>query len=326
MIPTMFNSPKWQQLIVDVYGYKICQLPESIRRITPAFQVDSLIFGKKITNMPFNFYPKVLSTSQAHTDEMLQFFMDYSKTHDNINIELKFQNPLSENIRATTAWSLHQPFIRSFLKLYNDLEVTYNQAGRNLKKNLNRIRNKMVHQNIEISLAISMQDILEFYNLLVQIYRDRHQMVCHPQKLYEQLYQQNLANFYIAKNDKKIIAGIVILCGIKKHYYAWGATHPDYLQSGTAMALLDKAIQEAINTEAKEFDFGTSPPSDHNLLEFKRRWGCNSVPTFYYNYPPKSNTDIPDFYTSYPVLRQLYKFIPLSVIKHLLPIVVPHLG
>ena len=323
---TLFNSSQWQQLIVDVYGYEPYRLPATMFGITPAFKVKSWVFGQKITNMPFNFYPALLTTETQEQNNLLEFFIDQCNAHKKIGVELKFSSPLSKDLLMLKSWSVHQPFIRSTLSLKQDSETTYRQASPNLRKNLNRIRNKVKRNQIELTLAQSPQEIQAFYDLLVQVYRDRHQMVCHPKKLYDQLFQRNLANFYLAKDQQTVIAGVVILLDQEKHYYAWGATHPHYLNIGVAMGLLDKAIQSAIDQGVTEFDFGTSPPSDHNLLEFKRRWGCDSIPTYYYKYPPKVQDDTPDLHTSYKTVRQLYKFVPTPVIKALLPIIIPHFG
>jgi len=315
----------WQQTIQDVYGYRSCQLPPSIREATPAFLVNSWIYGQKVTNMPFNFFPELLEPSSDTLASVLGFWADYCRDHPGVYGELKLIKQLPSGVPSRSNWRVSQPFIRSYLQLTSNPKTTYAKAGRNLHSNLNRIRNKLARSNIQIVLATTHTEIVGFYRLLARIYRDRHQMVCHPLLLYETLFDRQLADFYLAIDQSKVIGGIVVLRDSQKYYYSWGATEPSYLPLGISMALLDRAIQDAIVAGAVEFDFGTSSPADEKLLEFKRRWGCQTAPTFFYHYG-RQKMEMPDLYSGYHILRQFYRLLPVSMIQRLMPLVVPHLG
>ncbi len=316
---TIFQTAQWREIIMDIYGYEISRLDD-----VTAFIVRRAYIQRKVTNMPFNFYPDISAEEARAT---ICRFTDYCRTAPGTQAEIKLLQPLiADSLVENLGWSVGQPFILSQFDLLSDVEETYAACSKNLIKNIRRIRNKIAKEGICIEQAESSVDVDMFFDLLLKVYRDRHQMPCHPPKLYRKLFQTDVAKYYLARCERQVVGGVVIIPDDSVWHYCWGATQPEFLQQGVSMALIDKAICGAITAGARTFDFGTSSPYDSELLEFKRRWGCKFSPAYHYYYPAASKLAAVDYHESYQLIRKVYKHIPTSLLKRMLPFVVPHFG
>jgi len=318
----VYYSKDFIDIMIDVYGLKrsgICLFGQKL------LMVNSIFSGKKITNMPFNFYPSPRFTS---VEEAKQFFIGLKRLCDNQRkyAEIKSTRKLLTEEQLTTLnVDVISPCLVSYLELSSSYVNYLTSLSKNHRQNIRTYKNKLKDGQIKISLANSLNEVDAFYNVLIKLYRDKHKMICHPFHIYKRLFESGIAQFRVAKINNQIVAGIVVIPSNEVYSYAWGAGSQKFDNLGLIYILIDWLIQDAIEKGIKYIDFGSSPFTDEGLLAFKSKWGCIHYPVYYY-YVNRPHPKIVDYNESYRGIREIYHFMPFWLIKRLTPIIVPQLA
>jgi lipid II:glycine glycyltransferase (peptidoglycan interpeptide bridge formation enzyme) len=81
----------------------------------------------------------------------------------------------------------------------------------------------------------------------------------------------------VAGKGDQPIAGILTMVHGKKMYYKYGGSDARFNSLGATPTLLWKAIQAAKSAGMEELDLGRSELENRGLIQFKERWGAQSV-------------------------------------------------
>ncbi|MEM7255303.1 MAG: GNAT family N-acetyltransferase [Pseudomonadota bacterium] len=318
------NRADFVEVLEQIYNIRRCHaLAQRDEETTgvPAFEVSSLLSGRKITTMPFNYYPPLTGAgNNLVAMETLSgmarargrgWFAEY-KTFERLPTDYIESAGLIELVFSTV----------SELRLADsyDEQRTYYKSRHRTK--VNKARRELSELDIDATTATV--DLGQWYELLTRLYRDKHRMICQPFALYERFLQ--LADgslLLVAKHQGSVVGGLFILRDGVRWDYCWGAMQPGYDRRDVATLLLDDAIRRAIEAEAKVFGFGSSAPSDKDLLFFKQRWGCEERPVYayYWNHAPKPI----DLNESFSFARGVINKMPLSLLRLASKMLVPHL-
>jgi hypothetical protein len=107
-----------------------------------------------------------------------------------------------------------------------------------------------------------------------------------------QLQGAGLADLYLAfTSTGDRAAAITIWKGPRSWIYAFGASDPAQLEHRPNHVLLWTAIQDAIAAGCR-FDMGRAAPEQEGLVEFKRRWGGQSIPLAYDYWPVPAGLNV----------------------------------
>ena len=173
----------------------------------------------------------------------------------------------------------------------------------------------------------SISEVLQFYNLLARLYKNKHHMIPQPYMLFKEIYKKlcltGKAEIWVVKILDQVVAGAVLLKGKETWEYSFGASDPKYANLYLSAQIVDLLIHRAIENGAIEFRMGSSSPSDTNLLFFKERFGCSHHPIFYY-YWNKTPKEI-DLNSSYAFPRRVFPFLPTWSVKIISRVCVPWL-
>ena len=107
-----------------------------------------------------------------------------------------------------------------------------------------------------------------------------------------QLQGAGLADLYLAftsAGDRA--AAITVWKGPRSWIYGFGASDPAQLEHRPNHVLLWTAIQDAIAAGCR-FDMGRAAPEQEGLVEFKRRWGGQSIPLAYDYWPAPAGLNV----------------------------------
>jgi hypothetical protein len=94
----------------------------------------------------------------------------------------------------------------------------------------------------------------------------------------------------IASMQGRPIAAILTLRHKTTLVYKYGCSDERYNQLGGIQMLLWRAIQDAKNDGAQEFDLGRTDIDNAGLLAFKNRWGAVSMPLSYFRISASAKT------------------------------------
>ncbi len=306
--------------------YKIKPLHQSVMSETgitgvPAFASHSFFSGHKITSAPFNFYPPLTGegSQQAAVKHLISLaktkgprcYAEY-KTLDRLDGDVVNQHELAETIFS----------IVSEVPLSSTIEKQRQSYKKRHRTKVNKARRELAE--LEIGTSRDPNDLNEWYDLMLQLYRNKHRMICQPLSLYQRLLEiESHSTLLLARENSRVVGGVFLLHDSQRWDYCWGAMRADFDQRDLASLILDHAISLAIEAEAQTFGFGSSAPSDAPLLFFKQRWGCIESPAYayYWQHTPKPI----DLNSSFSLARQVIAHSPIWLLKAAPPVLVPHL-
>jgi len=327
---TIFHTLEWRDCIEKVYKFKSNYLiykNNNESAIVTLFKVNNIFSGKKLTNMPYNFYPEPLFDSNESLVKTFDYLNNMCK-NENLYAEIKTLNRLNSNLINSFPIFETKPFINSILYLEKSYQKQQKNFSEKFIKNLRTYDNKRKKVNFTISLLKTTKELENYYDILCRLYRDKHMMPCHPYSIFKYLLDHFIhtgkADILIAKDGEKIISGIVVLKHNSSVHYIWSATDQKYYNFALNDLLLQELVIRSINAGYDKIDFGTTSPSDKNLSFFKSKWGCTCSPVYYYYFSKKIKQ--PDYNNSFKNLRKLYRYTPVSVIKKLMPYIVRQLA
>ncbi|MDD5331738.1 MAG: GNAT family N-acetyltransferase [Candidatus Nanoarchaeia archaeon] len=327
---SIFHTLEWKQIIEETYKFKplyfLAVENNEVRGIICSFLTSSLIFGKKIVSTPFNFYNQPLFEDQEAGNLLINKLKEIGLKEKVKYIELKTLEDL--NIQNPELQK-HPHYFISNLKLEDTEEEIESKYYNRLRKNLRTLKRNAEKNNIKISFSDDDKDLKQFYNVLVKIYRDKHNMICQPYVLYKNMKENFKGNFrlLIAKKDNKVIAGMILLFFKDQAVYAYGASDLNYKILSPGTILIDHAIKFCSKNHYKTLDFGVTSQYQTELLNFKQNWGTTEHKMPYY-YIPITQKEInpPDYYTYMKNLRKPFKYVPIPLIKMASPIITRQLG
>ena len=174
-------------------------------------------------------------------------------------------------------------------------------------------------------------DLQIFYQLYLRL-RSRLGLPPQPYKFFQMIWETfhpaNQATLLLAESDKKTIAALMLL-KFKDRVSAlllasdmkYRKLHPDHF-------LYWEAITLAHNEGYRIFDFGKTSLSEKSLMDFKSRWGTETIELPQYFYPKKisTTTAIPQKSLSYSIARKFFRCTPLPVLKLIGDFCFRHLG
>lgn len=326
---TVFHTIEWKKVIQKVYGFEPLYLlvikDDKIEGILCSFLTKG-IFGKKIVSTPFNFYNQPLFDTEEAGKSLIECIINIGKKENVRYIELKALEKFNPELVSQLGIKENEHYFISNLKLIQEYEEKYCPR---LKKNLRTLKRNAEKENIKIRELKDENDLKQFYDLLVKLYRDKHNMIPQPYGLFYEMYKTFGKNFklLIAQYNNRIIAGMVLLFFKKQAVYAYGASDQDYINFSPGTLLVDETIRRLSTEGYKELDFGVTSPYQENLLNYKSNWGAEPSKLPYYYYSIKSDK-IPDldYHTSYKSIRKYFKYVPIPLVKLLSPIITKKLA
>ncbi|MBL7147202.1 MAG: GNAT family N-acetyltransferase [Nanoarchaeota archaeon] len=325
----VFHTLEWKNIVQKVYKFKpyyfLAIENGKTKGILCSFLTKGL-FGKKIVSTPFNFYNPPLFDDEETGKELIDHIINVGKKENVRYVELKALEKFNPELISQLNIQENEHHFISNLKLESNPEKNYYPR---LKKNLRTLKRNAEKEKVILREFRDESELKQFYDILVKLYRNKHNMIPQPYALFHEMYKTFGENFklLVAVHKSKIIAGMVLLFFKKQAVYAYGASDQDYVRFSPGTLLIDEAIRKTSKMGYAELDFGLTSPFQKNLLDYKSNWGAKSLKLPYYYALIRSN-QIPelDFSTAYKPLRKYFKYVPLPVVKLISPIVTKKLA
>lgn len=326
---TVFHTIEWKNTIQEVYKFKPLYFlaidDDEVKGVLCSFFTKG-IFGKKIVSTPFNFYNQPLFDDEEIGKKLIEHLIDIGKKENVGYIELKALEKFDSKLISQLNINEHEHYCISNLKITSNPEEKYYPR---LRKNLRTLKKNAGKENIKIREFKDENDLKQFYDIMVKLYRDKHNMIPQPYALFYEMYKTFNENFklLVAEHNNKVIAGMILLFFKKQAVYAYGASDQNYITFSPGTLLIDETIRRLSKMGYGELDFGVTSPYQESLLNYKSNWGAEASKLPYYYALIKSDK-IPDldYHTSYKSIRKYFKYVPLSLVKFLSPLITKKLA
>lgn len=312
----LFDSEPFLRVMEAVYDLaRVEVLPHGSEGGFPFFRSNKPFRGNQLFALPFGYYRTAQDLRERWRSGQWQEVRRYSLERGcNITMTILGDAPIDGGVHGANnpvlALAAGQPIGDSY--------------SRNLRLNLKKEWNKCQRHGIRIDFSDRDDDLRAFYRVLATQYVREHHMVFQPLTLYRRLLRlHDVAKLLVAKSDEHgVIGGLFMLSDGPVLHYNWGArAQVSNVSVGTL--LIDHAIRHAAQAGYQYFDFGSTALSDHNLLDFKLKWGCENIPV--YRYHTLSRPADVDLGSSYAGARRLFSRMPVRAAAALMPFVIPWL-
>ncbi|MBP8100868.1 MAG: GNAT family N-acetyltransferase [Burkholderiaceae bacterium] len=311
----IFDHPVFVQALCETYRMQeLAALDPAAPGYLPFYRSRLPFKRKQAFALPFTFYRTADDLRERWRGDQWAQVCAYSR-RQGINITLQTVGELG---LGEGSHSADNPVLS-----LGDGDVAAGYS-RNLRSNLKKEWNKCHRLGVRVAFSDDEADLRQFYRVLATQYVREHRMVFQPYALYCRLLQAPLTGkLLVARTPEgQVVGGLILIADQGVLHYCWGArSQQANLAIGTV--LIDHAIRFAKQAGFTHFDFGSTPASDHALLDFKLRWGADKLPVWRYH-TLQLPADI-DLNSSYSGPRRWFSKLPVPVAERLMPHVVPWL-
>lgn len=165
----------------------------------------------------------------------------------------------------------------------NYLVTTDEQAA--VKKRMSSSRWRQIKSSLkagaEVSEARNEQEVVEFYNILEQLYKEKVKKPLPKRDLFIEFYRQGIGKYFIVRREEEILGGIMCPIFADKVIYEWYICGKDGLEKGLHPSVLATwaPIEYGIQQRYEYFDFmgAGKPEEDYGVRQFKARFGGDEV-------------------------------------------------
>jgi lipid II:glycine glycyltransferase (peptidoglycan interpeptide bridge formation enzyme) len=285
---TIFHLSAWCNVLKTTFGYNPCYLviennQKEIQAGLPVMLIKSWITGRRLISLPRTSYcdPLVKNTEEMST--LIAALHDLSSRKKAAYFELKPQY----NSEPLSAFDLKHYcyFLNQVLILEDDPQKLWRKFHRTCVQQ--RIT-KAEKQDVVVRFGKTEEDLKLFYNLHRKT-TDDHSVPPRPYSFFEAmwrvLFPQNLLMLAIAEvNGHAAVAGLFLQYKNILYYEFVGIDHA-YTDKSPAHLLLWETLKVACANGMKYLDFGLTPVNNKGLITYKKRWGAQEKPLYYFYYP-----------------------------------------
>lgn len=315
------HSLIWRDTIEKSFGFKschvICKNNGIICGVLPLFKSKS-IFGKKLVSTPYAIYTGPIANNDEIRQGLVNFSIDIA-IKENFNfLEIRQINEsLYKNLK------LNKKLFNFSLKLDSDYENIWKKLP---KGSIRWGIKKSINCGLKFEVGRSPKDFDNFYKLFL-LTRKFRGVPSYPYNYFKNIMDKFNFKIYTTKLEGKPIASIFLIYYKKEVRYAFaGALHDkEMMQLQPYHLIIWEAIKDACKDGYTTFNFGgaTLNTNEGGLYDFKRKWADNIIEIPYYYFLNKSsNFPIEENKLIFVLASEVWKLLPVNIIKLLSPMVI----
>ena len=298
---TVFHSQEWMRVLektygFDVQGYLLLDEHDQPTAGVPFCRIKDLK-PDRMVSLPFCDYLDPLIDSPASWQILVDQLLSKDCTYA--------IRPLHNDIALTDErLALVKRAKWHGRSLCDDEETIWQSLHGSARRAIRKAQNGPV----EVQTAGSKADLRAFYELHLNIRKNKYRMVAQPYAFFENIWDQFIeegqGKLLIARVQGEVVAGVLLLVWKDKLFYKFNASSPDHLDARPNDLLLWEAIRYGKACGLTYFDFGLSDWDQEGLIRYKRKFATDEGTISFLQYKPvATEPDQIDELT--PLLHQL---------------------
>jgi serine/alanine adding enzyme len=312
---TYYHLPEWQAVLKESLGHKpyyvFAKSPEGkLTGVLPLFHVKSVLTGSRLISLPFANACGPIADSSDIVDALVNRAKGLCDEMKCGYLEIRMTKPLSPGL------DLNEYFDTYVVEL-SDPQAMWKK----LDKRVRWVVEKARKGGTVVKIDNSDKGLQAFYDLNLRTKR-RLGVPGHSVAFFKTMRKNMNSGFriYLAEVQGKVVAGAIDITFNGIVGYAYAASDSSYLQHYPNDAITWRAIQDSSNEGCREFDFGKTASDNLGLAQFKKKWGAEKRPLYYYYYPNE-----PHLMSSnrtgakYRLLTGVWRRLPLPIVHVLSP-------
>lgn len=284
---SVFHTRGWLQALKLTYGYQPVAFTTStgpeLSNGVVFCEIQSWLTGKRLVSLPFSDHCQPLA-SGPELAAILESLHSKRGAERWKYIELR---PISEQseVKEQAHFNSNSTFGFHVIDLRPELPAIYKGFHDScVRRKIKRAEKEKLTYEVGRS-----EDLLRKFRHLLLLTRRRHKLPPQPSAWFDNLVSclgEDLT-IHVLSKDADPVASIISLTFQKTLTYKYGCSDARYHNLGGTPLLFWKAIQQAKEWGAQEFDLGRSSYDDSGLLDFKRHLGGVASELTYYRSPAR---------------------------------------
>ena len=319
---SLAHSPEWFSAIKQAYGHEPMYLAAEdetgSRGVLPAFIVRRPFFGTVVTSMPFLDSGGPSADSPAIDLHLVERLLGEARRAGASSVEIRCSRRLPVAARPLE----HK--VNLALPLASDPDVLWRSFDKSVRNQIRKAEKAGI--SIEFGGAAHLD---RFYDAFAARMRDLGSPVHAPRFLRAVVESFGpRARVALARKGDVTVGGLIALAFKTTLVVPWAACLKEHFALCPNMLLYWETIRTACLAGFDRFEFGRST-RDSGTYRFKRQWGANEEPLFWYTVRLKPDTTngaervLSDPPTgprgSAAVFSKVWQRLPLSVTRQLGP-------
>lgn len=291
---SVFHSLGWLRALHRTYGYEpvvfTTSAPdEKLRNALLFCSVQSWLTGSRLVSLPFSDHCEPLIENHEELNILSHFAEGIGKRQRCKYVEIR---PASSHMAFEGSFQKAETFYLHRLNLRPAPEALLRSFHKDC---IQRKIRRAEREGLTYEAGRSELHVLKLYGLL-QRTRRRHHLPPQPLHWFRNVVEcvGEDACIRIASKNGQPVAGILTLSHGKKMTYKYGGSNADFNNLGGMPMLFWKAIQEAKQAGAEEFDLGRSECDSTGLIAFKEHWSAKRSPLTYWRHLETAKSALPD--------------------------------
>ncbi len=271
---SVFHTASWLEALRRTYAYTPTGFTTSppnapLTNAIPFCRISSFLGKRRLVSLPFSDHCEPLVQC---SEQLAQLTSHLERTRQAQGLEYIEVRPLIPRSSAVLNLEKIQTFYYHKLDLKPDIKTLFAALHKSC------VQRKIVRaekEGLRYEKGVSERLLQQFYELLV-ITRRRQGMPIQPVEWFRNLiscFGNNLC-VRVASRYQRPIASILTLRYKSTLVYKYGCSDHAFSRFGGMQLLLWRAIEEAKQEQADEFDLGRSDTDNDGLIAFKSRWGA----------------------------------------------------
>jgi CelD/BcsL family acetyltransferase involved in cellulose biosynthesis len=283
----IFHSRQWLEALRRTYDYQPLAITtsapgEPLCNAIVVCRINSWLTGTRLVSLPFSDHCNPLVDNARDLETLIGSLLAEQTLTGCKYVELRPLNGLGEDadlgvLAPTESFFLH------ILDLTPDTGQLYRRFHGSC---IQRKIKKAEKEGLEYEEGRSEELLAKFYKLMLMT-RRRHQLPPQPMAWFRNLVEcmAEFLKIRVVSHEGRAIASILTVHVGRTHVYKYGCSDDQFHNLGGMPLLMWRAIQDAKNMGASEFDFGRSECDNEGLVAFKDHWGGTRRTLTYYRFP-----------------------------------------
>jgi hypothetical protein len=307
-----FCTSVWARILVGAYHYEPAYFAlidgNTFETLLPVMQIDSVLTGKRGVSLPFTDCCTPIARTDNQLRELVRTTLDHAIQQGWQSVEFRSARPLPVDNVPT----------KRFLRHTLSLERSFEDLKRVIRPSGLRNAKRAVDAGIHVSCACTVPAMRDFYKLMCMT-RKRHGLPPQPWYFFEAVcrkaLQTNYGNLFMGYHAGKPVAGAVFLHFRKSVLYKFGASDDRFHHLRANNHVMWTAIQHYFQSGRAMIDFGRTEFGHRGLRQYKRGWGAQEMPLYYYRYDVRRRAFLKEKKAEAPPGYALFRKLPIPVLR-----------
>lgn len=316
-----YHPVAWGSLIKRVFGHTSYYLMArdqagGVRGVLPLVYMQSPLFGRFLTSMPFFNYGGVLADSSEARAALLDAAAEKAQGLHATHIELRQAEPLD------IEWPVRSHKVSMRLELPQRYEELLKAFPSKLRSQVRRGEK----DGLTVKLG-GIELLNDFYRVFSRNMRDLGTPVYSKEFFAEilQVFSKDARICAVYLSGQPVAAGFVY--GFRHTLeIPWASSDRRYARLAPNMSLYSAVLQYACTAGYREFDFGRSTVNS-GTYRFKEQWGAKPCPLYWYYWLP-TGAQLPELNPQNPKYQlaiRMWQQLPVALTQFAGPMIVKYL-